>query len=444
MADIVIRHIDCITGEFNGNDSVILRNATLIIENGYIKCILSPEEARTCEGEQLIDNAVKYADYVLDGKGRLAAPGFVNTHTHIAMGLFRNYADDLELMDWLANEIWPAEAKLTGELATMGTQLGIAEMLRSGTTCFNDMYFFMDEVAEVVKETGIRAVLSRGMAGVAPTAMQALSESSDLYNKWHGFDNSRIKVMLGPHAPYTCPDEYMKKVMDLAHELGAQIHVHLCETKTEVNDVIKATGKTPIAHFNDLGVFDVGCVAAHCVHVTDDDLRIMHEKNVRVAHNPQSNLKLASGIADLPVMLQQGLTVGLGTDGSASNNNADMLEEVRLAAMLHKATHYDPKVIPAHTALALGTVEGAKVLDYQDLGLLKEGYRADIVLYDTTGVHWLPRYNDVASLVYAANSSDVATTIVGGKILMKDRELLTIDEEKLRRQIQVGTEIFRK
>lgn len=444
MADIVIRHIDCITGEFNGNDSVILRNATLIIENGYIKSILSPEEARTCEGEQLIDNAVKHADYVLDGKGRLAAPGFVNTHTHIAMGLFRNYADDLELMDWLANEIWPAEAKLTGELATMGTQLGIAEMLRSGTTCFNDMYFFMDEVAEVVKETGIRAVLSRGMAGVAPTAMQALSESRDLYNKWHGFDNSRIKVMLGPHAPYTCPDDYMRKVMDLAHELGAQIHVHLCETKTEVNDVIKATGKTPIAHFNDLGVFDVGCVAAHCVHVTEDDLRIMHEKNVRVAHNPQSNLKLASGIADLPAMLQQGLTVGLGTDGSASNNNADMLEEVRLAAMLHKATHYDPKVIPAHTALALGTVEGAKVLDYQDLGLLKEGYRADIVLYDTTGVHWLPRYNDVASLVYAANSSDVATTIVAGKILMKDRELLTIDEEKLRRTVETGTEIFRK
>ena len=169
------------------------------------------------------------------------------------MGLFRNYADDLELMDWLEKAIWPAEAKLTNELVEVGTRLGIAEMFRSGTTCFSDMYFFMNDTAKVVKETGIRAVLSRGMAGVAPTAEQALVDSRHLFNDWHGFDNDRIKVMLGPHAPYTCPDEYMKKVMDLSHDLGAQIHIHLCETKGEVENVIKATGKTPIAHFNDLG-----------------------------------------------------------------------------------------------------------------------------------------------------------------------------------------------
>lgn len=444
MDQVVIRHIDCITGEYLGADSVMIKDATLLLDNGYIKRIISTEEASTEAGKKLIDEAVKEAEYVLDGTGKIAAPGFVNTHTHIAMGLFRNYADDLELMDWLSNAIWPAEAKLTDELVTIGTQLGIAEMLRSGTTCFNDMYFFMDDTANVVKETGIRAVLSRGMAGVAPTAAAALDESRHLYNTWHGFEDHRIKVMLGPHAPYTCPDEYMKKVMNLAHELGAQIHVHLCETKTEVDEVIKNTGKTPIAHFNDLGVFDTGCVAAHGVHLTDNDMIIMKEKDVRVAHNPQSNLKLASGIANLPALLEHGITVGLGTDGSASNNNADMLEEVRLAAMLHKATHYDPKVIPVHTALALGTVEGAKVLDYNDLGLIKEGYRADIVLYDVTGMHWLPRYNDVASLVYAANSSDAVTTIVAGKVLMKDRELLTIDEEHLRHEVMKHSQIFMK
>ena len=359
------------------------------------------------------------------------------------MGLLRNYADDLELMDWLQNAIWPAEAKLNSELVRVGTQLGIAEMLRSGTTCFSDMYFFMEDTAEVVKETGMRAVLSRGMAGVAPTAEIALVENKELFKTWHGYDNDRIKVMLGPHAPYTCPDAYMAKVMDLSHEIGAQIHIHLCETKTEVDGVLKETGKTPIAHFNDLGVFDTGCVAAHCVHLTDEDRAIMKEKNVRVAHNPQSNLKLASGIADVPAMLKAGLTVGLGTDGSASNNNADMLEEVRLAAMLHKATHYDPKAIPAAAALAMGTVEGAKVLDYSDLGLIKEGYRADIVLYDTTGLHWLPRYNDVASLVYAANSSDAKTVIVAGRVLMENKALLTIDEEKLAFDAVKAGEVFK-
>lgn len=444
MADIVIRNIDCITGESAESGKDMLRNVTLIIKDGYIDKILTEEESQTPFGQELITKECGNAAYILDGHGRVAAPGLVNTHTHIAMGLFRNYADDLELMDWLENAIWPAEAKLTNELVEVGTRLGIAEMFRSGTTCFSDMYFFMNDTAKVVKETGIRAVLSRGMAGVAPTAEQALVDSRHLFNDWHGFDNDRIKVMLGPHAPYTCPDDYMKKVMDLSHELGAQIHIHLCETKGEVENVIKATGKTPIAHFNDLGVFDTGCVAAHGVHLTDEDLDIMKAKNVRVAHNPQSNLKLASGIADVPAMLAKGITVGLGTDGSASNNNADMLEEVRLAATLHKATHFDPKAIPAHQALQLGTVEGAKVLDYNDLGLIKEGYRADLCLYDVTGMHWLPRYNDVASLVYAANSSDVQTTIVAGKVVMKDRELLTIDEEKLRHDVMSKTEIFTK
>ena len=423
MVDLVITHVDMLQG------STVIRDTAIVIDNGYIKKFVPNTD-------------VPQSKEVIDGKGMLATPGMVNTHTHIAMGLLRNYADDLELMDWLQTAIWPAEAKLNDHLAYWGTQLGIAEMFRSGTTCFSDMYFFMDQTAEAVKETGIRAVLSRGMAGVAPTADQALVESKELFLNYHGYNQHQIKVMLGPHAPYTCPDDYIEKVVKLGHDLGAQIHMHLSETKGEVENVIKATGKTPIAHMNDLGLFDLGCLAAHCVHVTDEDMDIMKEKAVRVAHNPQSNLKLASGIAPVPEMLAKGIVVGLGTDGSASNNNADMLEEVRLAAMLHKARLYDPLAIPAQTAWELGTVMGAKALDYDDLGVLEAGYRADIVLYDTSGLHWQPRYNDVASLVYAANASDATTVVVGGKVVMKDKELLTIDEEKLRHEIKTAQAIF--
>lgn len=423
MIDLVIQHVDVLS------DDTVLRDAYISVNGGRIAEISTeaPKEP---------------AKETIDGKGMLAAPGLVNTHTHIAMGLLRNYADDLELMDWLEHAIWPAEAKLTDDIVYWGTQLGIAEMLRSGTTCFSDMYFFMEQTAKAVQETGIRAVLSRGLAGVAPTADKALVENKELFTTWNGYDDNRIKVMLGPHAPYTCPDDYIRRVITLSEDIGAEIHMHLSETKGEVENVIKQTGKTPIAHMNDLGLFDRGCVAAHCVHVTDEDMDIMREKNVRVAHNPQSNLKLASGIAPVPEMLAKGITVGLGTDGSASNNNADMLEEVRLAATLHKARLYDPKAIPAQTAWNMGTIEGARVLGYDDLGVLKSGQRADIVLYNTTGMHWMPRYNDVASLVYAANSSDADTVVVAGKVLMKHRELLTIDEERLRAEIATIHNVF--
>ena len=427
MSDLLIKHIDILS------DTETIKNGAIAITNGYIDGILTGEDITIAE---------QCATEVLDGKGQLAAPGLVNTHTHIAMGLFRNYADDLELMEWLETAIWPTEAKLNDTLIKYGTELGIAEMLRSGTTTFSDMYFFMNTTAEVVKETGMRAVLSRGLAGVSLTADQALVENADLYRTWHGYDNNRVKVLLGPHAPYTCPDSYMEKVIALSHELGAGIHMHLSETKFEVDTVLKETGKTPIAHMHDLGLFHDGALAAHCVHVTPENMDIMVENNVAVAHNPQSNLKLASGIAPVVEMQEKGITVGLGTDGSASNNNADMLEEVRLAATLHKARLYNPKAIPAANAWAMGTVEGAKALGYNDLGLLQPGYRADIVLYDTTGMHWVPRYNDLAALVYSTNSSDANTVIINGKILMKDKELLTIDEEKLRSEISNAQTFF--
>ncbi len=225
MSDLLITNVDVLTNEG------VLKNHAIEIENGFITSIVKDSE---------VEKAKESAKDVLDGKGQLAAPGLINTHTHIAMGLFRNYADDLELMDWLETAIWPTEAKLNDEYVRYGTQLGIAEMLRSGTTTFSDMYFFMNTTAEVVKETGIRAVLSRGLAGVSPTADQALVENADLFRTWNGFDNDRIKVLLGPHAPYTCPDAYMEKVIALSHELNCGIHMHFVRNKRGSRECYKS------------------------------------------------------------------------------------------------------------------------------------------------------------------------------------------------------------
>ena len=252
------------------------------------------------------------------------------------MTLLRSYADDMVLMDWLQNKIWPAEDGLTDDDIYWGTMLSIAEMLKSGTTCFADMYFSMDRVADAVAETGIRAALSRGLTGFSDENFAKLEENAALFKERHNSCNGRIRVMLGPHAPYTCSMDYLKKVVAKAQELGSEIHMHLAETRGEVDDCIKEHGMSPIKLMDSIGMFECGTLAAHCVHVDEEDMQIMAAKHVRVAHNPQSNLKLASGIAPVPAMLKHGITVGLGTDGTSSNNNLDMLEECRLAAMLHK------------------------------------------------------------------------------------------------------------
>lgn len=377
------------------------------------------------------------ADTIVDCHDKLAIPGFVNTHTHAAMTLFRSYADDMLLMDWLKYKIWPAEANLSGEDVYWGTMAAIAEMIKSGTTCFSDMYFFMDDVARAVQESGIRAVLSRGMAGVAPTGAQALVESESFFKDWHKAANGRITVMLGPHAPYTCPPEYLKKVVELARKLGAQIHIHLSETAGEVSDCHKLYGKSPIALMNELGVLDCGVLAAHCVHLSSEDIELIAQKKVRVAHNPGSNMKLASGIAPVKELFDAGVCVGLGTDGAASNNNLDLLEEMRLTALLHKVSTGDPTILPAGTAVDMATKQGAEAVGHgNSIGRLETGYKADIVLIDMHSPHWYPRHDRLSLLTYAANSSDVHTVIIDGKIVLAAGRLTTIDEEKIMREAQ--------
>ena len=410
--------------------AILIKNVEIISEeNSEVFNIGIQNQAISYIGKEIpsgYDNA-----YIIEGKNFIAVPGMVNTHTHAAMTLLRSYADDMILMDWLQNKIWPAEANLTGDDVYWGTKLAIIEMLKSGTTTFADMYFFMDRVAEAVQETGIRASLSRGMIGVVPDANEKIKESIDLYNNWHGQADGRISVMFGPHAPYTCPVNYLKRIIDEAGKLGAEIHMHLSETAYEVEECEREHGMTPIALMNNIGLFDLGALAAHCVHVTPADIEIMAAKNVRVAHNPQSNLKLASGIAPVPEMLAAGLIVGLGTDGTSSNNNLDMLEEARLTAMLHKNNQSDPLVIPAKQALNLATKQGALALGLTDVGEVKVGQKADLVLYDMNKPYWYPRHDRTSLFVYAANASDADTVIVNGKILMEHGNLLTIDEEKV-------------
>ncbi len=372
-------------------------------------------------------------DRTIDCQDKFVIPGFVNTHTHAAMGLFRSYADDMLLMDWLQKKIWPIEGKMESDDFYWGTMLGIAEMIQSGTTMFADMYMGMERVAEAVEETGIRAVIARGMAGVAPTAESALVNSEYLYNTYHGAADGRLRVMLGPHAPYTCPPDYLKRVVALSEKLGAEIHIHLAETQGEVNDCLKLYGKTPMALMDEVGLLDRGVLAAHCVVLSEEDIALMADKNVRVAHNPGSNMKLASGIAPVPALLKAGVCVGLGTDGSSSNNNLDMLEEVHLAALLHKVNTLDPLAVPAHVALRMGTTDGAVALGVGDtIGRIEAGYQADLTIFDMDQIAWTPRHDLVSLLVYAANSSHVDTVMVAGKILMENRRLTTIDEERVK------------
>ena len=409
---------------------LLIKNVELLhTPNGDLYYIAVEDNKITYVGKDMPEN-MQDAE-IVDGKGKLATAGMVNTHGHVSMTLLRSYADDMELMDWLQNKIWPIEDKMNAQDIYWGAMLGIAEMLKGGTTCFADMYAFMEDVARACAETGIRANLCRGLIGVAPDKDVKLAENNVLAANWQGYDNGRIRISYGPHAPYTCPVDYLEKVIKAAADHEAEIQMHLCETKFEVDTCMKEHGLTPIQLMDKLGMFDLGTIAAHCVHLTDNDMEIMAAKKVRVAHNPQSNLKLASGIAPVAKMLEKGICVGIGTDGASSNNNLDMLEECRAAAMLHKATNFDPLAVPAQKAWEMATVDGAKTLGFDNLGLLEAGQLADIVLWDMHKPYWYPRNNKLSLLVYAASANDADTVIVAGKKVVAGGKLLTFDEEKI-------------
>ncbi len=374
-------------------------------------------------------------EVMFEGEHILAMPGLINGHTHAAMTLLRSYADDLPLMEWLEQKIWPFEAKLSDEDIYWGTKLAIAEMIQSGTTSMLDMYAAMDQVAKAVEESGFRASISRGMIGVAPNAQAVIDESIELIKNWHGKAEGRVQVLLGPHAPYTCPPDYLKKVIELAKEFRVGINIHLAETAGEVEDITKQYRKSPIRLMEELGLFDCPVVAPHCVAVDQEEIQILAKYQVGVVHNPESNMKLASGISPVTEMLEAGVTVGLGTDGASSNNNLDMFGEMRTAAFLQKVSH-GSTALPAYQTLELATVHGAKAIGLERLGQLKPGYTADMIIMDMKKPHLYPRHDIVAHLVYAAHGSDVEHSIIDGRVVMKDRQVLTLDVEKTMLEVQ--------
>ena len=369
---------------------------------------------------------------VIDGRHTVAMPGLVNTHTHAAMTLLRSYADDMELMPWLNDKIWPAEAKFVNEYIYWGSALAAVEMIQSGTTTFADMYDSMHEVARVTEESGLRANLARGCVVFSDPELKNIQKNVRLYENFHNTADGRIKIYFAPHAPYTCPPEYVSKIVEAADQCKTGIHVHLAETQDELRQIREGYGKTPTEYLNDLGVFKLPTLAAHSVYLTDSDIAILKENNVGIAHNPSSNLKLASGIANIPKYLQAGLNVGIGTDGCSSNNTLNMFKEMTICSFVQKVNAMDPTVLPAEEILKLGTIGGAKAMRWDDeIGTLEVGKKADLILVDINKPHFAPWNNTVSDLVYSAQGSDVKTTIVNGKVLMKNYEVLTMDVEKI-------------
>lgn len=419
---ILIRDCTAITMD----DTRVRRGVSIAIEDGRITKI--SDNSRDFEGKRF--------ETIIEGRDKLALPGFVNAHTHLAMVLLRGYSDDRNLQEWLEHDIWPAERKLTEEDVYWASLVGIAEMLRSGTTAFSDMYFFMNAVAQAVKESGMRALLSYGIIAPQPgeKAQRELAITEKFLKDWHQKAEGRITVAVGPHAPYTCCDEVWQGAKALAVQYNTLIHTHLQETITEVSDSLKQYQKSPTERLESLGVFQAQTVVAHGVHLSDSDVRILAEHGVGLAHCPTSNLKLGSGIAPVTRYTEMGVRVGIGTDGAASNNNLDMLEEARLAALLAKRDN--PTALPAPHALKMATVESAQALGLEGAGRLAEGAEADIILVDMRGAHWQPGHNPVSDLVYAAQASDVTTVIIAGRVIMKDREILTFNEEKAKNKVR--------
>jgi 5-methylthioadenosine/S-adenosylhomocysteine deaminase len=377
-------------------------------------------------------------DKVIDGTDCLVMPGLVNAHTHSAMSLLRNYADDIPFWEWLTKKVWPIEERMSADDVYWGSMLSIAEMIRSGITSFADMYFQSEATARAAADSGIRCSIAKGLVGTSDEDNKRFSDTRRLVSDWHQTHDGRITVMAGPHAPYTCDDIFIGKVLDLCAELNLPVHIHLSESKNEVNESIEKYGHSPIQHMNTLGVFNHHTLAAHCVHLMPDDYAILQANNVHVVHNPASNLKLGNGIAPLSKMLQAGIGVSIGTDGSSSNNNLNLFEEMNLASLLAKGISEDPSVVPAYDVLRMGTINGAKALNIDSsVGTLEAGKKADLILIDLNKPHFYPRYNLVSSLIYSAQASDVKTVIINGRIVMEDRVFTTIDTEKTYDHIKI-------
>ncbi len=419
--------------------AILFRNATVL-------AMTSPSKGEPfvatvgVEGERvtMIDRTgSRTADFVarnsenlteIDASGRILMPGLINMHTHASMTLMRSMADDIALMSWLNDHIWPFEARLTADDIALGARLGMAEMIMGGTTTFVDMYWDEAAIAREARAMGMRAVLSPCFVDAIMPAFerdleQTLAETEGC---------SRLSVSVAPHAPYSCSRENILRGVELAHKYDLPIHVHLAETHDEIDMVRGAFDMTPAEYLNSLGLFDRPTIAAHCIHLADSDIALLRDKGVTAVHNPQSNMKLSSGVSPVWRMMQSGVNVALGTDGTSSNNDLDMWDEMRTAALLQKVSGTDPTVMPAYEALRMATVGGAKALGREgELGIVAEGALADLILIDTSRPHFHPMNDVVSTLVYCGKASDVDTVVIDGRIVARDGRILGLDYEAL-------------
>lgn len=395
----------------------IIRKADLYVEGNRIVSI--DEEP---EGFQ--------AEKIIEGKDRLAIPGLINCHTHSYMSFMRNVADDLSFMDWLFGTIDPIEQKMTDEDTYWGACLAIIEMMKSGTTCFNDMQMNIHQTTRAVKESGMRAVICRGLVGSGDDEGGQMRLRQAFEERDAARDCDRLSFMLGPHAPYTCDEGYMRIVSEEAKKNHMRIHVHLSESESEIQQIKEKYGYSPIEMAERNGLFEVPAIAAHCVQITESDMEILKAKGVSVVTNPASNMKLGNGFAPVPEMLEKGINVCIGTDGAASNNSLNLFHEMSLLALIHKGVKKTPQCISAAQNFRIATINGAKALGLsEEIGSLEVGKKADIAILNLNTPSLTPRNNLLAGLSYSANGSEVETVIIDGKITMENRRILTMDEE---------------
>ena len=403
-----------------------------IIENGAI-AIKNNRILKIGKTELLEEEYT--SDKIFDASSNIVMPGLINAHTHIPMTYFRGLADDLPLDEWLQNYIWPAEAKFLSEDFVYDAALhGAAEMIKNGTTMFNDMYFFSKQTALAASKIGIRGVLGEGVLDYPFVCHNKSQEMIDyaVENQIEFSENDLIDFTIAPHAIYTCNKNNLLKSIEAAQKNNMMLHMHVAETEKEVKDSLKNFGKRPVFYLNDIGFFDNKVIIAHGIWVNDEEQDILKEKNISIAITTESHLKLASGFAPIKDYLAKGVNICLGTDGVSSNNNLDMLAEMDFTAKLHKAYNQDPALLPAWEVVKMATINGAKALNKENiLGSLEEGKLADIILINRDNLDAVPMYNIYSHLVYTINSSDITDVIINGKVVMEDRKLINVDEKEL-------------
>lgn len=418
---------------------IVIKNALAVLPQGAEDII--KETNIYIEGDRIaaIGDAPEgfKEDKLIDGRDKLVIPGLINCHTHSYMSFMRNAADDLSFMDWLFGTIDPIEQQMTDEDTYWGANLAIIEMMKSGTTCFNDMQMNIHQTTRAVKESGMRAVICRGLVGSGNDEAGQMRLRQAYEERDASKDCDRLSFRLGPHAPYTCDDEFLKIVAQEAQKENMGIHMHLSESVSEIEQIQEKYGCTPIALAEKCGIFDVPAIAAHCVQVTDEDIDILYRKNVSVVTNPASNMKLGNGFAPVGKMLEKGVNVCLGTDGAASNNCLNMFHELSLLTLIHKGCGKTPQCVSAKEGFRIATINGAKALGLEkEIGSIEVGKKADLAILDLNVPSFTPRNNLIAGLSYSANGSEVDTVIINGQVTMEHRKILTMDEQLVYSKIQ--------